>query len=70
MRSLALALLNDDTGISIQAWYELKEKLGPENDDIARAVRFCEGRAFIPLCNLQMLKKRINGSVETEKLGG
>ena len=61
MRELALALLNDDTGISVEAWLMLREKLEPENYDIVEAVRFCEGRAFIPLCNLKMLKSQKKG---------
>lgn len=50
MRRLAIALLDDDNGISRQAWEILSELLDsePDNSDIFDAVR-CDGeRYYLP----------------------
>lgn len=46
MRQLALALLNDDHGISEEAWEILRGFLA-DHQDVLNAVRSCDGRFYI-----------------------
>lgn len=50
MRTLAILLLNDDHGISAEAWSELRVLLsaGDDCDDIIEAVKATEGRFYLP----------------------
>lgn len=49
MRSLALALLDDDQGINLQAWKILRDILEDEGDtDIIEAVKIQDDRVYLP----------------------
>lgn len=50
LRELALEVLDDEHGITQDAWavlYALLEEQG-EHEDIAKAVDGCEGRVYLP----------------------
>lgn len=50
MRELALALLDDDSGINEKAWFLLRKALNDEgnNADIISAVKCQDGRYYLP----------------------
>ncbi len=50
MRQLALLLLDDEYGISAEAWSELRVLLESDdgNDDILTSVRSADGRYYLP----------------------
>lgn len=50
IRQLAIALLDDDEGISLDAWELLADALEEEgnNDDLINAVAGCDDRVYLP----------------------